>query len=133
MIVPCEEELIDEILEFSKVVKKHGRGGELHSIDWLLMISRYLYWLRENKTTSKTHAALWASENAYGQWKESLQVALQLRKMPKLAKNKEYMKWLTNLTETIGSACLELDEELTKKAIRGVIGGKLDKARIIWV
>jgi hypothetical protein len=94
--------------------KQHGRGGALHSVDWLLTIARLLLWLREGRLSSKSEAADWAYGHAHGAWREFLPQAKRLRLNPSLAAAPEVQRWLDSLTDPIRQACAELEHEIAQ-------------------
>ncbi len=95
-------------------VKEHGRGGSLHSVDWLLTVARALYWLREGEVISKSQAADWATTHAAGEWRHSLPGAKDLRHHPELMERTEIQTWVAHLTPTIQQAAEELERALAE-------------------
>lgn len=81
---PTREQLVAEGTKFVGTVRRHGRGGELHSIDWLLTAARMLYWLKEGDLASKSQAADWAYANATGDWRAELPKAAWPRRSSSL-------------------------------------------------
>jgi hypothetical protein len=106
------ETLLDDLRRGLRATREHARGGDLHSVDWLLDAARQLLWLREGRLSSKSEAADWGREHARGGWRELLPRAKQLRLDPALAGSAESRRWLDSLTGPIGEARAELEKEL---------------------
>ena len=111
---PAREQLAAEAARYVGTARRHGRGGELHSVDWLLTAARMLYWLKEGELASKSHAADWAYANATGDWRAQLQKAAWLRRNPNQAQSGDVIAWLGTLDAPIREACCELEAELSK-------------------
>jgi predicted nucleotidyltransferase len=109
---PTREQLLQDVGEFCRTIKKHGKGGRLHSVDWLLTAARELLWLKERRLSSKSEAADWGYRHATGAWREHLPRAKELRKNPALASSAEWQQWLGQLTAPIREAGEELEREL---------------------
>lgn len=110
--VPTREQLVVEGTRFIVTARKYGRGGELHSVDWLLTAARMLYWLKEGELASKSQAADWAYTNATGDWRAELPKAAWLRRNPDNAETGEVVVWLCTLDVSIQEACCELEAQL---------------------
>jgi hypothetical protein len=110
---PSPEDLTQEIRENCRTMREHGRGGSLHSVDWLLTAARLLLWLDEGRLSSKTEAAEWGAENARGAWRSLLPRAKALRLRPDLGERSEIQSWLNGLEAAIAEAAQELEERLT--------------------
>jgi hypothetical protein len=111
---PTPQELMEDVRAACENAKQHGRGGALHSVDWLLTIARLLLWLREGRLSSKSEAADWAYGHAHGAWREFLPQAKRLRLNPSLAAAPEVQRWLDSLTDPIRQACAELEHEIAQ-------------------
>ena len=109
--VPTREEILQDIRGSIPGIRQHGRGGGLHSIDWLLTIARFLILVKENRLSSKSEAADWGYANARGAWREYLPEAKRIRKNPQEAEMAQ--AWLAGLTDPIQQACDELEQELS--------------------
>lgn len=109
---PSRDEIIAELQSYTKSVREHGRGGGIHSLDWLLMTARFLFLIREEKLISKSEAADWGFLNVKGAWREYLPKAKEIRKNPSMAELPEVKSWLESLTEPIQESCKELEREL---------------------
>jgi predicted nucleotidyltransferase len=99
-------------------IKQHGRGGTLHSVDWLLQAARVLFWLKEGELISKSRAADWGLDHAKGQWSELLPQAKEIRRHPQRPESPEVKRWLDGLTEPIQEASQELEQELLALGFR---------------
>lgn len=111
---PTREEMVGEVREFAASLRQHGRGGDLHSIDWLLTSARLLLWLREDRLSSKTQAADWGCANAEGGWRMELPKAKALRLNPSSAGSPDVHAWLDGLNDAIQSAGDELERALAR-------------------
>ena len=109
------ENLISDIRSFVKGLRDHGRGGGLHSVDWLLTAARELLFLREGRFSSKTEAAGWGFEHAKGEWRKCLPRAKKVRLNPSLAGTEEARRWLEGLTGPIQEAGTELEREVVER------------------
>jgi len=105
--------LLQEVQDACDSARAHGRGGTLHSVDWLLTAARLLLWLREGRLSSKSEAAEWGRIHARGAWREHLARARELRLDPALAADPEVQRWLAALTGPIQQAREELEGGLT--------------------
>ena len=106
------QDLLAEVHTNCLDIRRHGRGGGLHSVDWLLTAARLLLWLKEGRLSSKSDAAEWAHAHAAGPWREHLPRAKQIRLSPQLAEPADAQLWLSALTEPIQQACDEVQQEL---------------------
>ena len=109
---PTREEMVGEVRGFVESIRSHGRGGTLHSVDWLLTAARLLLWLREDRLSSKSEAADWGYAHATGDWRILLPRAKELRLNPSLAESPDTQAWLDGLTDAIQDAGNELEQEL---------------------
>jgi len=116
--VASHEALIEDVWMTCKSMKEYGQGGSLHSIDWLLTAARLLFWLREEKLSSKSEAADWGFTHANGAWRELLPQAKQIRLNPSTADSTKVKQWLDALTEPIREACEEIEDELVAQGSR---------------
>ena len=112
---PAVKDLLEDALRFCASARKFGRGGELHSVDWLLAAARLLLWAEEDRLSSKTEAAAWGKHHAQGKWRELLPEASRLRLNPSQATMPEARRWLAQLDEPIQEACSELEAVLLAK------------------
>ncbi len=99
-------------------IKQHGRGGTLHSVDWLLQAARVLFWLKEGELISKSRAADWGLDHVTGRWRNLLRQAKEIRLHPQRAESPEVKRWLDGLTEPIQEASQELEQELLALGFR---------------
>jgi len=106
--MPTHAQLLEEARTGLDTLRKHGRGGNLHSADWLLMAARSLLWLEEDRLVSKSEAAEWAFVHADGLWRKQLPTAKEIRLNPSLAESDEVKRWLISLDQPISEACDEL-------------------------
>jgi len=104
--------LVNDIRIGCETIKQHGKGGGLHSVDWLLLAARSLLWLKENSLSSKSDAADWGFRNAQGSWRKLLPQAKQIRLNPALADSPEIQQWMNELTPAIQEACEEIERAL---------------------
>ncbi len=112
------EALVGDVWKTCKSMKQHGRGGSLHSVDWLLTAARLLLWLKEGRLSSKSEAADWGYLHARGAWRELLLQAKQVRLNPSMADRPEVRCWLEALTGTIRDACEEVEHELVARGFQ---------------
>ena len=112
---PTREVVLQDLRDSIRGFREHGRGGGLHSVDWLLTIARFLIIVREGRLSSKSEAAEWGYANAKGAWREYLPMARQVRKNPWMAELAHVKVWLEGLTDPIQEACSELAEELEQR------------------
>jgi hypothetical protein len=108
--------LLDEVRMACQRMRQHGRGGSLHSVDWLLTAARLLLWLREGRLCSKSEAAEWGTCHVKGAWRDLLPRARQIRLDPALANSAEVRAWLGGLTAAIQEAGAEVELELAGRS-----------------
>ena len=96
-------ELLADAEHLCRSMRRYGRGGTLHAIDWLFTVARLLYWITEGDIGSKTQAADWGTVHASGSWKYHLQRAKELRACPAQYAMPETRQWLGELTEPIST------------------------------
>ncbi|OKP91526.1 hypothetical protein A3842_02790 [Paenibacillus sp. P3E] len=113
-----KEEFISFFKEYAMCMRKFGKGNSLHSIDWLLLASKFIAWWEEGVVLSKSQAADWGISHLSGGWKENLKRCKELRKNPSMATHLEYSEWLSNLEPAIIEASYDLDRALERKASR---------------
>ncbi len=118
---PRREDLLSDILAACDQGLTHGKGGTLHSIDWLLTAARSLHCLECGVLSSKSEAADWGTEHAHGEWRKLLRRAKQLRLNPSLYEAAETKHWVAGLTEPIREAWLEV-KAVARKVERGCCG-----------
>lgn len=112
--------LLQDVQSACDSMRAHGRGGTLHSVDWLLTAARLLLWLREDRLSSKSEAAEWGYVHARGEWRQFLPRARQMRLAPALATAPEAKQWLDALTVPIQEASTELQQELMAQGSLGI-------------
>ena len=110
--VVTRQHLMDDVRSACEQAQQHGRGGGLHSIDWLLTAARSLLWLKEGKVSSKSEAADWGSVHAQGAWRDALPRCKALRLNPHRADTGEVKRWLDTLTPLIIEAWNEVGEKI---------------------
>jgi hypothetical protein len=115
------EQLVQEVWETCRNIERHGKGGSLHSVDWLLAAARGLLVLREGRLSSKSEAADWAYQYAKGDWRRWLPNAKQFRLNPTLADSVESQRWLDGLMVPIMEASAELKQELERQGYQEII------------
>ncbi|UVI27397.1 DUF4111 domain-containing protein [Paenibacillus spongiae] len=108
------EEFISFLKEYATCMRKYGKGNSLHSVDWLLLASKFIAWWQEGIILSKSQAADWGLLHLSGGWKANLQRCKKLRKDPSMATLLEYSEWLSNLEPAIIEASHDLDRILEK-------------------
>ena len=108
------EQLVQETWRTYRNIQEHGKGGGLHSVDWLRAAARALLLLREGTVSSKSEAADWACQHAEGGWRRWLPRASELRLNPTLADTAESRQWLDGLSGSIKEANEELRRELER-------------------
>lgn len=112
--VASRQALLDDVRTACQTMRQHGRGGSLHSVDWLLTAARLLLWLREGRLSSKSEAAEWGYLYARGEWRNLLPRAKQIRLDPALARSPATQAWLKVLTGPIQEAREEVEHELAR-------------------
>jgi hypothetical protein len=110
-----DADLIEDVQSFCRTLQEHGRGGGLHSVDWLLTAARELLLLREGRFSSKSEAADWGYLNAHGSWREYLPKAKHIRLNPATAESPDVRHWLDGISAPIMEACDELEKELENR------------------
>jgi hypothetical protein len=106
------EEFISFFKEYAECMRKFGKGNSLHSVDWLLLASKFIAWWQEGVILSKSQAADWGLLHLSGEWKENLKRSKKLRKDPSMVTRLEYSEWLRNLEPAIIEASYDLDRAL---------------------
>ena len=83
---PAREELRAGVRAHYEAIRRYGGAGErsLYSYGWLLDISRCLYTLRTGAIIAKTAGAQWALNEGLCPVPEELELALKVRKEPRL-------------------------------------------------
>jgi hypothetical protein len=114
---PARDKVIQDVRDSVASIREHGKGGRLHSVDWLLMIARFLILVREDRLSSKTEAAEWGAVNANGAWRRYLPEAKRIRMDPWTAESADVKGWLASLTEPIQQACDELEQALSEAQV----------------
>ncbi len=115
---PRRDDLLSDTLTACQQGLTHGKGGTLHSIDWLLTAARSLQWLKCGTLSSKSEAADWGTQDAKGEWRNLLPRAKKLRLNPSLFETGDTRSWVATLTEPIQQAWLEV-KVAAGKAERG--------------
>jgi hypothetical protein len=108
-------DMVSDVRRFLDSCRRHGKEGNLHTIDWLLTTSRLILWLKEGRLSSKSEAALWGGEHLRGEWKKHLARCRTLRLQPQLVQQRDFRIWLDGLSGAIEQACEELEEEMEKE------------------
>jgi hypothetical protein len=103
------EAMVAEVRAFCQSAREHGSGGTVKSVDWLLTAARLLWWLREDRLSSKSAAAEWAFANAEGAWREHLPRAREVRLNPALEATAAVWVWLHWLPQFIREAADEVE------------------------
>jgi hypothetical protein len=115
--VMTEGALVNDIRRFCRDAREHGKGGTLHSIDWLFTAARCLRWLRDRRLSSKSEAADWAVTHAPGAWREALPQAKRLRLHPEDAGAPANRQWLSTLAPIIAEASAKVEAELRARRL----------------
>ncbi|MNC51569.1 hypothetical protein D3C75_1008660 [compost metagenome] len=110
-----EEEIILFLDNFLTSMRAHGKGGSLHSIDWLLLTAKFICWLTEGTILTKSEAADWGTKHLTGQWKDQLPKAKELRKEPEKLKQTRYASWINSLDQVIWEASADLEKLLHER------------------
>lgn len=108
---PTRQEMIDDVYNMIRTIRKHAvtTDEDIHSIDWLFLLSQSMFWIVNGDVTSKSNAAKWAYVQGFNEWVNCLPKALKLRKHPLLAQLTENKIWLANLGPDIQRACDDLE------------------------
>lgn len=118
---PSNEEMLSQVNSMIETIKKYARitNEDIHSVDWLFLISQSIYWLKTLNTDGKTNTAKWIIKNCNYSWIDALQKAVEIRQTPILAGSDENKEWLKGLGSNIQAACdtltMERDEFISKK------------------
>lgn len=115
------EALIEDMWMACKNMRQYGRGGDLHTIDWLLTAARLLLWLEEGRLSSKSEAADWGLTHGKGAWRQLLPKAKEIRLNPSIADSDEVKQWLNTLSSSIIEACEEVEHELVAQGKQGAV------------
>lgn len=117
---PSNEEMLTQVDSMIETIRKYAQvtNEEIHSVDWLFLISQSIYWLKTSNTTGKTNAAKWILDNCDYRWTGTLQKAIEVRQSPVLAKSDENKEWLKSLGCIIQCACDTLIVERNEFASR---------------
>lgn len=110
--VISKEEINQFLIDFVSCMREHGKGGSIHSIDWLLLTSKFMCWLSSGEILSKSQAADWGLKHLKNSWKEHLLKSKELRKDTSKVRMPEYSEWLNKLDSVIIEASNDLDEQL---------------------
>lgn len=104
---PRDEEMLSQVNSMIETIVKYAQvtNEDIHSIDWLFLISQSIYWLKTLEINGKTNSAKWIIDNCNYGWSNTLQKAVEIRQSPILAKSYENKKWLKNLGPFIQCAC----------------------------
>ncbi len=114
---PKRDDLLKDTLAACDQGLTNGKGGTLHSVDWLLMAARSLQWLKCGALSSKSEAADWAAEHAKGEWRKLLPRAKELRLNPSRFETDEIRSWVATLTGPIREAWLEVKAVADKEEL----------------
>ena len=74
-----------------------------------------IWWLREERFSSKSEAAEWGEANLKGEWRLDLRRCRELRMRPAVVSQKDGRDWLNGLSVSIQAAADELEMELRIK------------------
>lgn len=110
------EELVSFLHDFMICMRTYGKGGGLHSMDWLLLTAKFICWYEEGEVVSKSQAADWGLQHLKGPWKEQLHMAKELRRDPEKIKQAEYASWVSNLGPVIMEAAAEFEKWLHRES-----------------
>jgi predicted nucleotidyltransferase len=118
---PSGEEMLAQVASMIETIRKHAAetDRDIHSADWLFLISQSLYWLKTGRTTGKTPAAQWVLANCRYPWQGLMEKAVELRLSPALARQPAWQLWLEQLGEGIQEACSYLEAELKSEGLSG--------------
>jgi GrpB-like predicted nucleotidyltransferase (UPF0157 family) len=110
---PDDEEMVSQVNHMINTVQHYAQmtSENIHSMDWLFLISQSIHWLRTSNVTGKSLAALWAIDNYTDKWTAALKKALEIRQAPVLAETEANKIWLSNLGYDIQCACNTLIAE----------------------
>lgn len=108
-------DMVRDVRDFLDSARRHGKEGNLHTVDWLLTAARLILWAREGRLSSKSEAARWGEENLRGAWRKVLERCRTLRQRPQEAERPEIRAWLDELSPDIEEACGELEREIGKE------------------
>ncbi|MGH4123846.1 MAG: DNA polymerase III subunit beta [Clostridium sp.] len=110
---PSDTKMLNQVNYMVETIIKHAQvtNEDIHSVDWLFLISQSIYWLKTLDTTGKTNAAKWVIDNCDYSWIGILQKAITIRQAPILAITNENKEWLKNLGGVIQCACKTLSLE----------------------
>ncbi|MCM1990121.1 GNAT family N-acetyltransferase [Oceanirhabdus seepicola] len=110
---PSNEEMLTQVNSMIETIRKHAQitNEDVHSIDWLFLISQSIYWIKTSDIAGKTNAARWIVDSCDYDWIGTLEKAIEIRKSPTLANIDENKEWLKNLGDVIQCACDTLSVE----------------------
>lgn len=110
---PDDKEMVSQVNHMINTVQYHAQttSENIHSIDWLFLISQSIFWLKTSNVTGKSLAAQWVIDNYTDKWTGALKKALEIRHAPVLAETKANKIWLSNLGYDIQCACNTLIAE----------------------
>lgn len=117
---PNNKEMLFQVNSMIETVRKYAQvtNEDIHSIDWLFLVSQSIYWLKTLDTDGKTNASRWIINNCNYSWGDTLQKAIEIRQSPILAQLDENKEWLKSLGSIVQNACntlvLERDEFISK-------------------
>ncbi|QAA33042.1 nucleotidyltransferase domain-containing protein [Clostridium manihotivorum] len=104
---PSDEEMLSQVNNMIDTIRKYAKttDEDIHSMDWLFLISQSIYWLKSYNVTGKTNSAKWILDSCDYSWKSYLNKAVEIRLEPALAKLQENKRWLKGLGDVIQVAC----------------------------
>jgi len=104
---PSDEEMLFQVNSMIETIIKYAQvtNEDIHSIDWLFLISQSIYYLKTLEIDGKTNSAKWIVNNCNYSWIDTLQRAIEIRQSPILAKLDGNREWIKNLGPTIQCAC----------------------------
>lgn len=104
---PSDEEMLSQVNSMIETIVKYAQvtNEDIHSVDWLFLISQSIYWLKTLDINGKTNSAKWIIDNCNYGWSDTLQKVIEIRQSPILAKSYENKEWLKKLGPFIQCAC----------------------------
>ncbi|WP_160673559.1 nucleotidyltransferase domain-containing protein [Clostridium sp. C8-1-8] len=110
---PSDEEMLSQVNHMIDTIREYAKttDEDIHSVDWLFLISQSIYWLKSSNVTGKTNSAKWIMDSCAYSWRDYLNKAIEIRLDPALAKLDENKRWLKELGDVIQLACDTLVSE----------------------
>lgn len=74
MPYPSDDIMMEQVQNMIGFIRKHAlnTSENIHSADWLFLITQSIYWLRTTDITGKTLSAKWFLDNCNYNWLEYL-------------------------------------------------------------